>query len=80
MGTTVFYMDTDTYPERVARTVGEAMKAGGWSEKALAEATRIPRVTLRRRLAGSAFTIAELYAIAQTLETTVTDLVGEDAA
>lgn len=74
-------MDTNPHtPTRVAQAVAAAMEAGGWSEKALADATGIPRVTLRRRLAGSAFNVAELAAIASTLETTVTALVAEDAA
>lgn len=74
-------MDTNTHtPTRVAQAVAAAMEAGGWSEKAMADATGIPRVTLRRRLAGSAFNVAELAAIAATLGTTVTALVAEDAA
>lgn len=73
-------MDTETYPRRVARNVAQAMEADGWSEKALAEATAIPRVTLRRRLAGAPFDVAELAAIASALGVTVVDLVGEDAA
>lgn len=73
-------MDTNTYPKRVASNVAAAMEAGGWSEKALAEATAIPRVTLRRRLAGAAFNVAELAAIADTLGVPVVDLVGEAAA
>jgi transcriptional regulator with XRE-family HTH domain len=74
-------MDTNpNYSARVAVTVAAAMEAGGWSEKALAEATGIPRVTLRRRLAGAAFNVAELAAIAEALGTTVTDLVDRAAA
>lgn len=72
-------MDTN-YPHRVAEQVAQAMVAGGWSEKALADATGIPRVTLRRRLAGAAFNVAELAAIAAVLNTTVSNLIGEDAA
>lgn len=73
-------MDTNTYPRQVSQTVAEAMMAQGWSQKALAEATGIPRVTLRRRLAGAAFNVAELAAIADALGTTVTDLVDRAAA
>lgn len=74
-------MNTDLHiPQRVALAVAAAMKAGDWSENALADATGIPRVTLRRRLAGSAFNVAELAAIASALETTVTALIAEDAA
>lgn len=73
-------MDTNTYPTQVAQTVAAAMQAQGWSEKALAEATGISRVTLRRRLAGAAFNVAELAAIADALGTTVSDLLNQDAA
>lgn len=72
-------MDTN-YSARVATKVAAAMESGGWSEKAMAEATGIPRVTLRRRLAGASFNVAELAAIAGTLGTSVSDLIGEDAA
>lgn len=68
-----------SYPHRVATTVAGAMTASGWSEKKLAETTGIARVTLRRRLAGSPFTVAELAAIAAALDTTVTALL-QDAA
>ena len=73
-------MDTNTYPRQVSQTVADAMQAQGWSEKAMAEATGIPRVTLRRRLAGAAFNVAELAAIADILGTTVSDLVDRAAA
>lgn len=74
-------MDTNTYQRQVAETVAHAVGAGGWSEKALAEVTGIPRVTLRRRLTGSsAFNVAELAAIADALGTNVSDLIGRDAA
>lgn len=73
-------MDTNTYPRQVSETVAEAMMAQGWSEKSMAETTGIPRVTLRRRLAGAAFNVAELAAIADALGTTVSALVDQDAA
>lgn len=73
-------MDTNTYPRQVSQTVADAMTAQGWSEKAMAEATGIPRVTLRRRLAGAAFNVAELAAIAAALGTTVSALIDQDAA
>jgi len=72
-------MDTN-YSARVAAAVSDAMEAGGWSEKAMAEATGIPRVTLRRRLAGASFNVAELAAVASVLQTTVSDLINENAA
>lgn len=80
MVTKVVRMDTNTYSERVAAKVAAAMEAGGWSEQRMAEATRIPRVTLRRRLAGAAFNVAELAAIAEALGTTVSALIDRDAA
>lgn len=72
-------MDTN-YSARVASRVTTAMEVGGWSEKAMAEATGIPRVTLRRRLSGAAFNVAELAAIASALNLTVAYLIDEDAA
>lgn len=71
---------TTDYPQRVALLVTDAMRAGDWSEKALAEATGIPRVTLRRRLAGSPFDVFELARIAEALGTTVSVLIGERGA
>lgn len=79
MGTTDSATGTAPLSHRVAAAVAHAMAVGGWSEKALAEATGIARVTLRRRLAGSPFDIAELDAIAAALGTTVSALL-EDAA
>lgn len=70
----------NTYSEQVARAVTEAMAAGGWSEKGLAEATGIARATLQRRLAGSPFDVAELAAIAAAMETSVTALLEQAAA
>lgn len=70
---------TPTYAQRVAHTVSAAMQAGDWSEKALAESTGIPRVTLRRRLAGSPFDVSELERIAAALGTTVSALLTEGA-
>lgn len=71
---------TTDYPHRVAQAVTGAMQAGGWSEKALAEATGIPRVTLRRRLGGSPFDVSELARIADALNVTVAYLIAEVAA
>lgn len=78
MGTTT--SGTPTYSQRVADAVAAAMTAGGWSEKALAEATGIARVTLRRRLAGSPFDVSELAAIATALNTSVSALLEQAAA
>lgn len=74
-------MDTSTYQRQVAEAVAAAMKAGDWSEKALAEETGIPRVTLRRRLSGaSPFNVAEIAAVARGLGVTTADLTGGRAA
>jgi transcriptional regulator with XRE-family HTH domain len=52
----------------VVQRVGTAMTLRGYSQKKLAEATGIPRVTLTRRLAGSVpFNVNEIAAIADAL-------------
>lgn len=77
-------MDTSTYRIAVAQTVDEAIKAGGYSQQAMANETGIPRVTLRRRLSGaSPFNVSELDAIARTLgipTKELTDVAEGDAA
>lgn len=68
-------MDT-TYASQVAAQVAAAMVAKDVSQKALAEATDIPRVTLIRRLNGAQpFTVAELSRIAVALEVDVRSLI-----
>lgn len=78
------HMDTNAYARRVAASVTAAMEAGGHSQKSMAEATGIPRVTLIRRLRGvSPFTVTELHAIASELGVPVEDLTAantEDVA
>jgi hypothetical protein len=74
-------MDTNSSPRTVAQRVGAAIKAGGYSVKAMAEATHIPRVTLTRRLAGATpFNTNELDAIASVLKCSTADFVAADAA
>lgn len=57
-----------SYSVLVAENVQVAMLSAGFSQASLAETTGIPRVTLIRRLQGvTAFTVAELDAIAKAL-------------
>lgn len=70
-----------TRTEQVAAAVETARVAAGMSEVALADATNIPRSTLKRRLAGaSPFTIDELDAISAALAAPFASLLGVDAA
>lgn len=74
--TTVIHMDT---PESIARQVSAeiraAMKLAGMSQRDMAAKTGIPLVTLGRRLTGGKpFDIAELAAVASTLNIGVVDL------
>lgn len=73
-------MDTNTADHTVAQRVTAAMQAGGYSQKATAEASGIPRVTLIRRLSGATpFTVKELASIADVLGCDIRDFF-EDAA
>ena len=68
-----------------ARTVAErvrvAMEQKGETEKGLADATGIPRTTLRRRLTGnSPFTVNELGAIAPCLGVALVALLADEPA
>ena len=60
----------------VAAEVRRLMADTNTSEAALAEAATIPRVTLRRRLAGAPFTTDELFAVADVLGTTAANLIA----
>lgn len=75
-------MVTPPSSQTVARRVRHIMADQGETEKSLADATAVPRTTLRRRLTGnSAFTLNELDAIARHLSVSlVTLLADEDAA
>lgn len=76
-------MDTITYQREVATQVADAIKSHDATAFAVSEGTGIPRSTLNRRLTGaSAFTVAEVAAIAAFLEVDVRTLlvVGEPAA
>jgi hypothetical protein len=59
------------FPERVALSVDAAIGEAGETSTSIADATGIPRSTLRRRLLGSSpFTVAEIASIAHHLGTT----------
>lgn len=66
---------------QVAAAVEAARGTAGLSEVVLADATNIPRSTLKRRLSGaSPFTVEELDAIATALGVSIVDLIGGVAA
>lgn len=72
-------MDPITYQRRVSQRVADAIKDHDETVFGVAEATGIARPTLRRRLTGtSAFTVAELAAVAQFLELDMADLLAID--
>lgn len=77
-------MDTtapSTFAGDVARNVVAAMESRGKTNLGISEATGIPRTTLLRRLGGhSAFTVAELDAVAEALEMDVRDLTARGVA
>jgi hypothetical protein len=73
-------MDTNHLPPTVAQRVGEAIKSGGYSVNAMAEATQIPRVTLIRRLSGATpFNTNELDSIASALGCSPADFYADAA-
>lgn len=75
-------METETtFPVRVAGSVAEAISEAGETSTSVADATGIPRSTLRRRLLGSSpFTVAELGLIAGHLGTTPEQLMSVQVA
>lgn len=67
--------------DHIAERIRQGMQSRGLSESALADATLIPRVTLRRRLVNpGGLTLDEITRIAGALEITVRDLTFSDAA
>jgi len=76
LGTTVAYMDTPEQTSReISRTVSEALRAAGISQRSAADQTGIPLTTLSRRLTGAApFLVTELAVLAKVLDTTVSAL------
>lgn len=65
----------DSLTIRTASVVLAAIEAAGMTQLGVSDATGIPRATLIRRLKGqSAFTIAELEAIAEVLGIAVSQL------
>jgi response regulator of citrate/malate metabolism len=63
------------YAAQVAVKVEKAITAAGFTVTAISAATGISRETLRRRLAGSPFTVAELASIAHVIKAQPGDLV-----
>lgn len=73
-------MDSALAP-RVAENVAQIMASKDLNLHAVAQASNIPRNTLRRRLAGqSSFTVAEVECLAEALGVAVADLIGSTAA
>jgi transcriptional regulator with XRE-family HTH domain len=70
------YMDTPEQTSReISRTVSEALRVAGISQRSAADLTGIPLTTLNRRLTGAApFLVTELYSLAKVLGTTVSAL------
>jgi ATP-dependent protease HslVU (ClpYQ) ATPase subunit len=78
----VVHMDI-TYSQRVVGAVQGAIKEHEATELGVADATGIPRTTLRRRLAApdrSPFTVVELLAIAEYLGVDVRTFIPDEAA
>jgi transcriptional regulator with XRE-family HTH domain len=69
-------MDTPEQTSReISRTVSEALRVAGISQRSAADLTGIPLTTLNRRLTGAApFLVTELYSLAKVLGTTVSAL------
>lgn len=62
--------------QTVAAAVRGLIAERGMSELSMAQESGIPRVTLRRRLAGqTAFTVQELADVGRVLDITVLDIV-----
>lgn len=75
-------MDTNqTFPAQVATNVAAAIEAAGENTKSVADATGIARMTLDRRLKGSApFDVIQLALIADHLGTTPDAFMGVEVA
>lgn len=76
MTTSLLRMNTPkATSDRLTVVIGDAMKAAKVSQRAMAEATGIPLVTLNRRLTGhAAFTVVEMAAIAEVLNLSIVEL------
>ena len=75
-------MDTPEQTSReISRTVSEALRAAGISQRSAADLTGIPLTTLSRRLTGAApFLVTELAVLAKVLDTTVSALTASAEA
>ncbi|MGV8973145.1 MAG: hypothetical protein ACOH10_12560 [Rhodoglobus sp.] len=65
---------------RLAALVTTAMTDAGSNENALAEATQIPRSTLRRKLRTGDFLVTELCTVADELHLDVVGLISDASA
>lgn len=63
--------------QQMAAVISRELEQSGISDRQAAEQTAIPRTTLARKMRTGDFTVAELDAIAQMLNTTVADLVAQ---
>ena len=69
MGTRVLHMDTTAaVSQALAARVRADIEASGKSILSLSNATGIPHVTLRRRVAGAPFSSMELISLAHALD------------
>lgn len=82
MGDTVSHVDTEAdLNKAIAGVVRNAMEEAGFSPATLAKASGMARTTLDRRLTGlTAFTTAELAALARVLKTSLVALLTEVSA
>ena len=75
------HMVTPPTNTTIADRVRAAMERAGVSEVALADATAIPRSTLRRRLSGrSDWLTGELVALCEPLGVSLLDLLADEVA
>ena len=74
--TSVPHMTTaQSISDRLAAVVVQAIRSAGLSQRAVAEKSGIPLVTLNRRLTGkAAFTVLEVAAVAEVVGVGVTEL------
>ena len=69
---------TTTWATALPAEVSATMASRGFTVRALAAATGIPRTTLSRRLSGETpFLMNELQAVCEALDTKISDLVEE---
>lgn len=74
--TSMLHMNTpQATSDRLTAVISQAMASAKVSQRAMAEATGIPLVTLNRRLTGrTAFTAVEMAAVAEVLNLSIVEL------